>query len=597
MKETNDGKTNTWKGPLKGWRWLAAWAVLAACLTALAWMVLALTTDKFYGASTGLFCLLSMGISLAAIILLGLLVRCLSSWRNFKRLVLGLICLAGLIALFYAEEDIRGRLAWGEFKAQWEAKGEKFNFAAFIPPAISDDRNFAMTPVVAGSYGQVLDRNGRRLSPPDTNVVDRLGMPLYARDGGPTNGIGNWQKAIRSNLEAWQRYYRNLALATNLFPVAPQPQTPAADVLLALSKYDSTIEELRQAAALPASRFPLNYDSENPAAIFLTHLAPAKGCAAVLRLRALAELEAGQSEKALADVGLALRLIETLRPEPFFISHLVRIAMFQITEQALWEGLAAHRWTDAQLSQLDQPLAALDFVADYQAAMRAENAFQAAMIDFVRHAPGKLGVLGDIGEGEPFNLPDLACRFMPSGWFYQNELRNSKFILERFLPVADARQQTISPALAKQADKSLGAMRLTPYTFLGRMFLPGLANGARRFAFAQTAVNLARTASALDRHRLARGKYPETLAVLAPQFIAKVPRDPVCGQPLHYRPTDGGRFILYSVGWNETDDGGTVSLAKGGSVDPDAPLTKSGPVDLDNGDWVWQYPNLERKPL
>ena len=44
----------------------------------------------------------------------------------------------------------------------------------------------------------------------------------------------------------------------------PQPQTPAADVLLALSKYDSTIEELRGAAALPASRFPLNYDSQDP---------------------------------------------------------------------------------------------------------------------------------------------------------------------------------------------------------------------------------------------------------------------------------------------------------------------------------------------
>ena len=95
----------------------------------------------------------------------------------------------------------------------------------------------------------------------------------------PHNGIGNWQKAIRSDLEPWQRYYRKLALTTNLFPVAPQPQSPAADVLLALSKYDSTIEELRQAAARPGSRFPLNYDTEEPFAILLPHLAPTKGCA------------------------------------------------------------------------------------------------------------------------------------------------------------------------------------------------------------------------------------------------------------------------------------------------------------------------------
>ena len=133
------------------------------------------------------------------------------------------------------------------------------------------------------TYGHILDRNGHEISPPNTNVVDRLQMPLDAGDGGPTNGIGNWQKAISSNLEPWQRYYRELSLRANLFPVAPQPQTPAADVLLALSKYDSTIEELRRAATLPASRFPLNYDSEEPFAILLPHLAPVKDCAVVLR--------------------------------------------------------------------------------------------------------------------------------------------------------------------------------------------------------------------------------------------------------------------------------------------------------------------------
>ena len=197
-----------------------------------------------------------MGIALAAAILIGLLVRCFSSWRNFKRLLLGLACLAGLIVLFYAEEDIRGRLAWGQFKAQWEAKGEKFDFAAFIPPTVPDDRNFAMTPVVSTTYGQILDRNGHQLSPQNTKVVNRLQMPLDAGDGGPTNGVGNWQKAIRSNLGPWQRYYRQLSLRTNLFPVPPQPQTPAADVLLALSKYDSTIEELRAGGGIARLAVP-----------------------------------------------------------------------------------------------------------------------------------------------------------------------------------------------------------------------------------------------------------------------------------------------------------------------------------------------------
>jgi hypothetical protein len=77
-------------------------------------------------------------------------------------------------------------------------------------------------------------------------------------------------------------------------------------------------------------------------------------------------------------------------------------------------------------------------------------------------------------------------------------------------------------------------------------------------------------------------KYPEGLDTLAPQFIAKVPHDPIGDQPLHYRTTDDGQLVLYSVGWNEKDDGGTVSL------------TSSGSVDLDGGDWVWRYPDLPK---
>jgi hypothetical protein len=578
MKDTNDSEPN-WKRPLKGSGLLAAWAVLILGLSTITWVVLGLTGNESYNAAPASRWPLSTVIGLTVAMLIGLAVRCLSSWRNFKRLLLGLACLAGLIALFYAEEDIRGRLAWGRFKSHWEAKGEKFDFAGFIPPSVPDDKNFAMAPVVATTYSRILDRNGQRKSPTDTNVVDRLQMPLDSDNGGPTNGIGNWQKAISSNLEPWQRYYRNLSLTTNLFPVAPQPQKPATDVLLALSRYDSAIEELRQAAALPASRFPLNYESEQPFAILLPHLAPMKGCAAVLRLRALAELEAGQSEAALADLSLVLRLTEKFRSEPFLISQLVRIAMFQITQQAVWEGLAKHRWTDAQLSELDQQLAALDFIADYTAAMRGENACHVATVDFLRHRPGLLDSIGESGDKDSIRLGDLYGYLIPSGWFYQNEFRSSKFILEQFLPVANVSQQSISPDLVSQATQSLTAMRFTPYTMICKMLLPGLTKSSHRFAFAQASLNFARCACALERCRLANGKYPATLDALAPQFIAKVPRDSIGGQALHYQPADDGLFMLYSVGWNEKDDGGRVCL------------TKSGSVDLDDGDWVWRYPD------
>jgi hypothetical protein len=203
MQDSNEPKASAWRGPLTAWRWLAGWAVLITSLAVLTRHVLGLITYEPYGDPGALPWWVFIGIALAVVILLGLLVRCFSSWRSFKRLLLGLACLGGLIVLIYAVEDIRGWLAWGQFKAQWGAKGEKFDLAAFIPPMIPDDRNFAMTPVVSTTYSQILDRNGHRVSPPDTNVVNRLQMPLDAGDGGPTNGIGNWQKASSSNLEPW----------------------------------------------------------------------------------------------------------------------------------------------------------------------------------------------------------------------------------------------------------------------------------------------------------------------------------------------------------------------------------------------------------
>jgi hypothetical protein len=72
----------------------------------------------------------------------------------------------------------------------------------------------------------------------------------------PTN-YAAWARSKMTDLKEWQNYYRVLAAKTNEFHVAPTSQSPAADVLLALSKYDSDIEEIRKASALPYSRFPL----------------------------------------------------------------------------------------------------------------------------------------------------------------------------------------------------------------------------------------------------------------------------------------------------------------------------------------------------
>jgi hypothetical protein len=110
------------------------------------------------------------------------------------------------------------------------------------------------------------------------------------------------------------------------------------------------------------------------------------------------------------------------------------------------------------------------------------------------------------------------------------------------------------------------------------MLLPALGRAAEKCARAQSSVDLARIACALERYRLANGQFPDTLEALVPKFIEKLPYDVIGGQPLKYRRSDDGLFVLYSVGLNETDDGGQIVL------------TKSGNGEINKGDWVWRYP-------
>jgi len=574
-KFMNEEPKSIWKKSWTGWRGFLLWFIL--------FFVIFLTGLTVISNNLPSAWFLAAGFALVGVILVAF-VHWLWCWRNFKRFLFGLACLATLIALFYAEEDWRGWHAWQKFKHEGEAKGERFDPASVVPPPVPDDQNFALTPIVFTSYGSMLTRDGKGIpyKQRDKNFVDRLKISAVYNDEWPTtNGNGNWQVAKASNLKVWQNYYRALAAKTNEFPVPPQPQAPAPDVLLALSKYDSAIEELRQASQLPDSRFPLNYDSDFPGAILLPHLADLKHCAQVLQLRAVAELQNGQSEKALADVKLMLRLADSIHTEPILISHLVRIAIVNLALQPIWEGLAQHKWSDTQLTALDSELAKLDFLADYKLSMRGEMVLcQDGIIDYLRHHPEQISNMSDAGGSTPAAPAAIISYLIPSGWFYQNALRCSRFTVQHYLPLADLEHRIISPASLRHADAALDLefRHVSPYNRLEVMFLPGIGAVVKKFAYFQSSVDLARVAIALERYRLAHGEFPESLDALAPQFIAKLPHDIINGQPLHYRRTGDGQFVLYSVGWNETDDGGTVGLKKDGAV------------DINQGDWVWRYP-------
>lgn len=592
-KFMNEEPKSIWKKSLHGPRSFFGWLILVPCL-ALGFSFLGAVLIDGAGWKRDSSVIWTVTAICAGIVFFTLFIYWLCCWRNFKRFVFGLACFITLVALFYAEENWRGQHAWEQYQREGEARGEKFDFKDFVPPPVPDDQNFALTPVVASSYNFILTRDGQKIPDDkrDKKLVNRLIFDLGDGDL-RTNGLGYWGRGTVSDLKPWQNLYRQLATKTNLFAIPPQPQSPAADVLLALSKFDGTVAELRQASQLPASRFPLNYNEENPATILLPDLAAMKSSVLMLRLRALAELQNGQSEKALDDVILMFRLAEAIRTEPFLISDLVRIAMSSILSQPIYEGLARHQWSDAQLVALEAELAKLNFLADYQFVMRGERAMGCKAIDYIgeKDSLKRYGELSsDLSDNDDATtagqlkgfLKAASLLLMPRGWFDQNKLFLARRDQLWIMGGVDSEKHLASPQkfnAAKQAFSDMNKYPARPWNFLAKEFSAALGGAGRKAAREQISVDLARTAIALERYRLAHGEFPESLDALAPQFIASVPHDVIGGEPLKYRREADGQFVLYSIGWNEKDDGGVTIIPPGGSQ-----------PKFEEGDWVWRYP-------
>jgi hypothetical protein len=505
-------------------------------------------------------------------------------WLLLRRGLIGLAILITLAGVLVTEENWRGKRAWETYKRDAIVRGERFDWTAFAPTnPVPDDQNFIKAPIFSGVTAPEWDDQTLAWKPA-TNLVDRLNMSPERRDPTyfPDGTAGSWELARLTNLKNWQDYYRNsVTNGVGEFPVGTHAQSPAADVLLALSKYDSAIEELRA-----ASRRPYAWLGEYPAGdskqfeSLLKYLAKFKRCTQVLSLRAIAELGNNQSTQALEDVQLLLRLGDALRQEPLLITHLVNMAITSYMLLPIYEGLAQHRWNDAQLAELEHALAPRDFLADYQFAMRGEQVFATDSLENQRITRKYETTVEEAGKTKEITV---SLRLMPSAYFYQNELAHAR-LNEQFLrPLVDVTNRLVRPAAVRQAETAVKTelkhyLPYKTYKIHAGLTFPAISKAVAKFAYSQSSVDLARVACALERFRLANGNYPESLDPLAPQFIAQVPHDVINGQPLHYRRTDDGRFVLYSVGWDEKDDGGQPAF------------TKSGSVDRNNGDWVWRYP-------
>ncbi len=569
----NENTLSIWRRPWKGPAKCLAWLALLALAIFVIFLGIGIAIGPRPTGSDIPGTALASALLAALLALASLFVRWLCCWRNLRRVLYGIVGAIILILLGYAEENWRGRHTWQRHERLLAARGEHLTLSSLVPPAVPDERNFALAPLLRpmldyyhGPTGQVVWR--------DTNGIARLeGMSADLsphRDTHDRLVPGRLETGTFADLPACALFYRG---NTN-YPQAAPGAAPAQVILTALGRFAPELKELREAAAArPQSRFPVHYEELPSWNILLPHLARMKGLTLLCQMRATASLDAGQPADAFEDLRLGLRLSDSLRGEPVLIDHLVRLATLAINLQTVRESLLRHAWGEGQLTELEDYLAQVNLLAEYKHAMCGERACETEGVDYLRRQGFRADPMDFISSEDGFG----AIRFIPGGMFYQNMLTISRFFEDFILPAVDERAHRVSPDLSARGQRTLEEMRRGPYTLMAKLLLPALGNAARRSARVQTYVDATRVGCALERYRLANGNLPASLEALAPRFIAAIPGDVIDGKPLRYRLDPNSSYVLYSVGWNQTDDGGVLAWSK----------DKKDSVDIEQGDWVW----------
>ncbi|HSH94734.1 MAG TPA: hypothetical protein VK968_11360, partial [Roseimicrobium sp.] len=80
--------------------------------------------------------------------------------RRIRRKAMWLLFWASpvlFVILFYLVENWRGARAWKKCQEEMAAKGEKLDYASFVPPKIPVEQNFAAAPVFQMVFDQTND--------------------------------------------------------------------------------------------------------------------------------------------------------------------------------------------------------------------------------------------------------------------------------------------------------------------------------------------------------------------------------------------------------------------------------------------------------
>ena len=411
-----------------------------------------------------------------------------------------------------------------------------------------------------------VDSNGK---PSDQAALD-VAKDRFKLERSPRNSFG-WRHGYRKDFAAWEEAL--LGRWTRVSEGFPAKGATPVEGATTLEPYAADMATLSNDVRRPHSRFDIRY--ENGFTAMLPHLSGLKQAASLFSLRASARLAKGDTEGALCDTVTTIRLAESLANEPLLISQLVRVAILQIGMQPFWDGVVDHKWSAAHLARLREALQPINLMEGMALAFRGERNMINYWMDRMRVGEAEMASEWGMITGES-NLLGIS---LPDCLVYQNQLHINRIITENVLMGIDLENSRLVAQQFKSLEEEVRMLQegFTPYHFIAGMLFPAYDRMGIKVSANQAAVDQALIVTALESHRLAKGGYPSSLGALSPEWLSTVPGDWFSDAGLVYRRNTGGTFTLYSIGYNETDDGGECTFGK----------SKRKAIEWEEGDWPW----------
>ena len=321
----------------------------------------------------------------------------------------------------------------------------------------------------------------------------------------------------------------------------------------------------REALERPRCRFNLDYSQGF--LMRLGHVGKLTRLMGLFEREALVHAHSGRPEEAADSVVQMLRLAR--RPEEPFLHPNIMCSMLAVRALATLNRVDAMAELSAETrARLMQQIPKGQW---RRACMGACKAERVTACDYFARLTGE-DARNRSSHLRPQNLFVRLLRF--------RVLKNQARLLGFFAEALDAMRLPAWEAIpALEAFENRTEAVPDRKAMLPCLLLPSPKTGFASFVDADALASAALMGQAAELFREQHGRYPDSLDEFVPGFLAELPSDPFSGKPFVYRKrVDGKGFVVYSVGPNLKDDGGSLAtrLFDGDTGWERAPAGKAG---------------------